>query len=134
RQSAHQYALVLLPTPPGCFLDDPTDMAATDARRRALLDFVRGGKGLAGIHAASDSYQGPACSAPERGAGARGRAGASPQPPGGLPLWPKFNKMIGGYFKFHWVDPQLITVKIDDPRSPLTKMFHGQEFEIRDET
>ncbi len=42
--------------------------------------------------------------------------------------------MIGGYFKFHWVDPQLITVKIDDPRSPLTAMFHGQEFEIRDET
>ena len=42
--------------------------------------------------------------------------------------------MIGGYFKFHWVDPQLITVKIDDPKSPLTAMFHGQEFEIRDET
>ena len=42
--------------------------------------------------------------------------------------------MIGGYFKFHWVDPQLITVKIDDPKSPLTAMFHGQEFEIHDET
>ena len=42
--------------------------------------------------------------------------------------------MIGGYFKFHWSDPQLITVKIDDPKSPLTAMFHGQEFEIHDET
>ena len=42
--------------------------------------------------------------------------------------------MIGGFFKFHWLDPQLITVKIDDPRSPLTAMFHGQEFEIHDET
>ena len=42
--------------------------------------------------------------------------------------------MIGGFFKFHWVDPQLITVKIDDPKSPLTAMFHGQEFEIHDET
>jgi hypothetical protein len=64
---------------------------------------------------------------------AGGRAGA-PSAPGGSPLWPEFNKIIGGYFKFHWVDPQLITVKIDDPNSPLTAMFHGQEFEIRDET
>jgi type 1 glutamine amidotransferase len=42
--------------------------------------------------------------------------------------------MIGGYFKFHWVDPQEITVKIDDPKSPLTAMFHGEEFVIHDET
>jgi type 1 glutamine amidotransferase len=48
--------------------------------------------------------------------------------------WPDFNKMIGGFFKFHWLYPQLITVKIDDPKSPLTVMFHGQEFEIHDET
>src|ERR1039458_10187211 len=46
----------------------------------------------------------------------------------------EFDKMIGGFFKFHWVDPQLITVKIDDPKSPVTAMFHGQEFEIHDET
>jgi hypothetical protein len=42
--------------------------------------------------------------------------------------------MIGGFFKFHWTYPQLITVKIDDPKSPLTAMFHGQEFDIHDET
>jgi uncharacterized protein len=42
--------------------------------------------------------------------------------------------MIGGYFKFHWVYPQLLTVKIDDPKSPLTSMFHGEEFQIHDET
>jgi hypothetical protein len=30
--------------------------------------------------------------------------------------------MIGGYFKFHWVDPQHIVYKIDDPTSPLTAM------------
>jgi uncharacterized protein len=42
--------------------------------------------------------------------------------------------MIGGFLKFHWVYPQVITVKIDDPRSPLTAMFHGQEFQIHDET
>ena len=42
--------------------------------------------------------------------------------------------MIGGFFKYHWGDPQLITTKIDDPKSPITAMFHGQEFEIHDET
>jgi type 1 glutamine amidotransferase len=48
--------------------------------------------------------------------------------------WPDYNKMIGGFFKFHWLDPQLITTKIDDPKSPVTAMFHGQEFDIHDET
>ena len=38
------------------------------------------------------------------------------------------------FIKFHWPDPQLIYVKIDDPNSPLTAMFHGKEFEIHDET
>ena len=27
---------------------------------------------------------------------------------------PDWNTMIGGYFKFHWLDPQMITVKVDD--------------------
>jgi uncharacterized protein len=116
-----QYDLVFLDNTTGAFLDDPDDPAATDARKKALLDFVRGGKGLAGIHAASDSYH---------TSGGRG-AGPDAQPVG---TWPDFNKMIGGFFKFHWVYPQLITVKIDDPKSPLTAMFHGQEFEIHDET
>jgi hypothetical protein len=66
--------------------------------------------------------------------GGRQNADAAPQRPGGDPLWPEWNKIIGGYFKFHWNDPQLITVKIDDPKSPLTAMFKGQEWEIRDET
>jgi hypothetical protein len=69
-----------------------------------------------------------------RGNRAGADANAAPTKPGGDPLWPEFNKMIGGYFKFHWVDPQEITVKIDDPKSPLTAMFHGEEFVIHDET
>jgi uncharacterized protein len=132
-----QYDLVFLDSTTGEFLDDPNDPAATAARRQALLDFVRGGKGLAGIHAASDSYH-------TSGGGGRGRgaasgaaaASATPAPPQGPPTgtWPDFNTMIGGFFKFHWVYPQVVTVKIDDPKSPLTAMFHGQEFRIHDET
>lgn len=94
------------------FLDDPKDPAATEARKKALLEFVRSGKGLAGIHAAGDSYH------------------TADHPPQGT--WSDFNIMIGGYFKFHWVYPQPITVKIDDPKSPLTQMFHG-EFTVHDE-
>jgi type 1 glutamine amidotransferase len=205
KENLKQYDLVFLDSTTGCFLDDPNDKAATDARRAALLDFVRGGKGIAGIHASTDSYHGANCGggAPGGGAPGGGRAGGpgaalaapmiaqgdkngdqrisreelsaladawfdkldpektgrvsqqdfgarfasltpapargpapggAPTVPGGQPLWPEFNRINGGYFKFHWVDPQLITVKIDDPKSPLTAMFHGQEFEIHDET
>ncbi|AMY07872.1 Cytochrome c551/c552 [Luteitalea pratensis] len=55
-QNLKSYDAIFLASTTGHFLDDPTDAAATAARRKALLDFVRGGKGLAAIHAASDSY------------------------------------------------------------------------------
>ena len=51
-----QYNAIFLASTTGEFLDEPGDPAATAARRQALLSFVRGGKGLAGIHAASDGY------------------------------------------------------------------------------
>jgi type 1 glutamine amidotransferase len=183
----------------------------TAARRKALLDFVRNGKGLAGIHAAGDAYHETSGAAATAAAGRGGRGGAgtmlamqmvtagdknndqklsrdelnaladawfdkldpdktgkvsqadfatrfasvlpqaAPPAPGGraaagagrgapqghdpeVGTWLDYDKMIGGFFKFHWTYPQLITVKIDDPKSPLTAMFHGKEFEIHDET
>ena len=102
---------------------------------------MKNGKGLAGIHAATDSYHGGGGG---RGAsGAAGRAGApggpavaavaaAPMQPQGT--WPEFNLMIGGFFKFHWTYPTLISVKIDDPRSPLTQMFNPKGYEAVDET
>ncbi len=180
-ENLKQYDAIFLSSTTGCFLDDPNDEAATTSRRQALLDFVRGGKGLAGIHAASDSYHGTACSGGGRGRGAGAPGGAPPQatgaaagaapptaapppppppPPaagggrqgggrgqaapcstnttpgggGGQPLWPDFNKMIGGYFKHHWNWPTPITVKIDDPKSPINAAFKGQSFNTMDET
>ncbi len=50
-----QYDLVFLDSTTGFFLDDP-DATVTAARKKALLNFVRSGKGLAGIHAAGDAY------------------------------------------------------------------------------
>jgi len=191
-----QYDAIFLDSTTACFLDD-ADTAATAARRAAFLDFVRSGKGVAGIHAATDSYHWDcaeqsklAAAAPHNDAAhvlaaqliAQGdsngdkkvsrqelaaladawydkldtdKAGklvqadltarlntAVPPPPraqqpssnADVHGWPEFNTLIGGFFKFHWSDPQLITTKIDDPASPLTAMFHGQEFEIHDET
>jgi type 1 glutamine amidotransferase len=52
---------------------------------------------------------------------------------GGSPLWPEWNRIIGGYFKHHWNYPTKITVKIDDPRSPINAPFKGQPFDVTDE-
>jgi type 1 glutamine amidotransferase len=139
-----QYDLLFLDSTTGAFLDAPNDDNATAARRQALLDFVRSGKGLAGIHAASDSYHTSgggggrgrgAAAAGAPGAAQASAAPATPPAPATAPTgtWPEFNNLIGAYFKFHWVYPQIVTVKIDDPKSPLTSMFHGQEFTIHDE-
>lgn len=209
-QNLKQYDVVFLDSTTGAFLDDPTDQAATDARRKALLDFVRSGKGLAGIHAATDSYHrrdvpaAQTASTPAGGFGGRGggrggaggtlapvmlsqgdtnadqklsrpelaalahawfdkvdvpktgtvaqadfagrfaailpaptpapAAAAQAGPDGQVGTWPEFNKMIGGFFKYHWNDPQEITYKIDDPKSPLTAMFTGTPLVVRDET
>lgn len=211
-QNLKQYDVLLLDSTTGCFLDDPTDKAATEARRAALLEFIRSGKGIVGIHAASDSYHGggtacptgaPAAGGGGGGFGGRGGPGpmlsgaifadgdankdqkltraevtavadawydkldpqktgsvaqadfatrlagvmpllqrgrgnaaaenAAPAQPGGNPLWPEWNKIIGGYFKFHWNNPQEITYKIDDPKSPLTQMLKPG-YVVHDET
>jgi type 1 glutamine amidotransferase len=69
-----------------------------------MVAFVKDGKGLAGIHAASDAYYD----------------------------FPEWGELIGGYFNGHpWGK---VTVKIDDPKSPITAGFAGNEFQIQDET
>jgi len=228
-----KYDAIVLNSTTGAFLDDPNDAAATAARRKALLDFVRSGKGLVGIHGTGDSYHaanpaaataaggaragrggggrtgGPAATIAtsivtqgdknsdqkvdnaevdavadawfdklntEKAAGvhqtefiqrissvmtpsqpaargnaemggmgamemggappAAGRGGRAAGPPQGrdtqMGTWPDYNKMIGGFFKFHFPD-QMITLKVDDPKSPLTSMFKGAPFQFSGE-
>lgn len=118
-----QYDAIFLSSTTGCFLDQPGDKAATDARRAAFLAFVRGGKGIAGIHAATDSYRSacpndpPAAPPAAAGAAPAGRGG------GGTPRWPEFNQLIGGFFKFHWNNGTQISVKIEDTASPINAPF-----------
>ncbi len=118
-QNLQPFDAIFLAGTTGQFLDDPADPAVTAARRKALLDFVRGGKGIAGIHAATDSYHGSAPGA----APAAPAPGGRPPVDGGAPLWPEFNSLIGGYFKYHWLYPTQIAVKIDDPESPVNAAF-----------
>lgn len=122
-----QYDAIFLASTTGTFLDDPADAGATSARRAALLDFVRSGKGLAGIHAATDGYHGPAPGAPAPAAGTK------PPEDGGVALWPDYIGLIGGYFKFHWYFPTQIAVKLDDPASPINAAFKEHGFSIADE-
>ena len=44
-ENLKQYDAIFLASTTGTFLDDPADQAATNARRAALLEFVRSGKG-----------------------------------------------------------------------------------------
>ena len=125
-QNLKQYDAIFLASTTGHFLDDPNDAAATASRRKALLDFVRGGKGLAAIHAASDSYHETA-----KTDGGLSKTG----PDFEVGTWPEFNTMIGGFFKWHWNDGQLIHVKVDEPDHPLNAPFKGKpQMQIVDET
>jgi len=105
-----QYDVLVLNNTTGTYLDDPEDPARTQRRKAALLDYVRSGHGLVLTHASGDSYH-------------RGATG----------LWPEYNKMVGGFFKWHWYYPQQVTVKIDDPKSRLNAGFDGNPFIIHDE-
>jgi hypothetical protein len=113
-ENLKQYDAIVLDSTVGAFLDEAGDQTATAERRAAFLAFVRGGKGLVGIHAATDTYhsgmgntpftRAQAASSPSGGRRDRSRRprcrGRSPRQrtcggTGG------FNQMIGGIFKNH---------------------------------
>lgn len=88
-------------------IDEKTqaDVHAEKQRMQNLVDFVeKDGKGLMGIHAASDAYYDV-------------RA---------------YGELIGGYFNGHpWNEK--VGIKVDDPESPLTKMFDKDGIDVADE-
>ncbi len=129
-ENLKQYDAIFLASTTGHFLDDPDDAAATAARRAALLAFVRGGKGLAAIHAATDSYH---ASATAEGGAPRPKTDQWPDDQVGT--WPEFNTLLGGFFKYHWNDGQSITYVVEEPDHPLNAPFRGQTpFVVEDET
>lgn len=76
------------------------------AHRAALVEFVRGGKGLIGIHAATDNFYD----------------------------FPEAAELIGGIFDGHpWMADGTWAVKLDDRDHPLNRAFGGGNFSISDE-
>jgi type 1 glutamine amidotransferase len=98
-----------------CF-NNSNRMDFTDAAmRKSLMDFVRSGKGIVGIHAAVFNF-------------------SSAQPVGGVD-WPEAGEMLGGIFAGNnWRSGMgQWAVKIDDPAHPLNAAFNGKGFKIADE-
>lgn len=96
-ESLSQFDAVCFNNTTGELFDDP-------ALKQSLLDFVKGGKGIVGLHAATDCFY----------------------------KWPEFGELMGGYFDGHpW--NETVTVKLDEPGHPLVSMFGGQPFEVADE-
>ncbi|MBN1421920.1 MAG: ThuA domain-containing protein [Planctomycetes bacterium] len=86
---------------------DPAQQAAARAFDKAVkesvIEYVRGGKGVAGIHAATAACQ----------------------------RWPEYGAMIGGLYGGHIL--QEVPIRLDDPSHPVNACFEGKPFSILDE-
>jgi hypothetical protein len=87
-------------------LNNTTGLKLSDAQQQALLAFVRRGKGVIGIHAATDNFN----------------------------QWPDGAKMLGALFNGHpWGGGGTWAFKLDEPSHPLAKAFGGKGFKLKDE-
>ncbi len=87
-------------------LNSSSQLEFSPEARQAILDFVRGGKGIIGIHGATVNFGD----------------------------WPAGAALLGGVFDGHpWVSEGTWAVKIDDPGHPLNAAFEGQGFKLSDE-
>jgi len=82
------------------------DPKETPERCKALLDFVKSGKGIVGVHAATDNFK----------------------------QWPEGEEMMGGKFTGHpWGGGDTVAIKIDQPNHPLMAPFKGKGFKVKEE-
>jgi len=85
---------------------NPAQKPMFEARQQALAEFVKGGKGLVGIHNATCTALG----------------------------WPELNAMIGGTHHGHaWYAGQAVPLKLDDPKHPLAAAFGGEAPTVHDD-
>lgn len=88
-----------------CF-NNTTHLKPDASQQEAIMDFITSGKGIVGIHAATDNFY----------------------------EWEDGAMMMGGIFKGHpWGGGGTWAIKIDEPEHPLMKPFKGQGFKINDE-
>jgi type 1 glutamine amidotransferase/HEAT repeat protein len=86
--------------------NNTTTLTFNQAQRKAIMDFVKGGKGIVGIHAATDNFY----------------------------QWPEAAEMMGGTFDGHpWVESGTWAIRIEDGKNPLMKSFASKDFKLSDE-
>lgn len=79
------------------------ELPIDEAQKKALIDFVRSGRGFVGIHSATDTFY----------------------------KWPEYLELVGGYFDGHpW--HQEVTVRVEDKSHPATAHLPAS-FTINDE-
>jgi type 1 glutamine amidotransferase len=96
-----------------CFNNTAGVLFTDPAKRKALLDYVSRGRGFIGIHAAGATMvQWPV-----------------------YDQWPEYGEMLGGYENggHPWKEKEWITLKVDDPESPVNAAFEGKGFRVSDE-
>jgi type 1 glutamine amidotransferase len=86
--------------------NNTTKLVPDDAQKTAIMDFIKGGKGIIGIHGAGDNFY----------------------------EWPEGVELMGGMFDGHpWRATGTWGIKLDEPDHPLNKAFEGKNFKICDE-
>ena len=80
------------------------NLPLTDAQKKNLLDFVRGGKALIGAHCASLTFYN----------------------------FPEFGELLGGYFNRNLPQGTIAVMKVEDGKHPATKML-GTSWPLVDE-
>ena len=85
---------------------DPLPQFENPEHREALMEFVKSGKGIIGIHGATDNFYN----------------------------WPEAGEMMGGYFVGHpWNSGGTWAFKLDEPANPVNASFGGKGFKLSDE-
>jgi len=96
-----------------CFNNTTGVLFEDSELKKSLLDFISGGKGFIGIHAAAATFvQWPK-----------------------YDQWPEFGEMLGGYENggHPWKYNEWITIKPEEPDHPLNAAFKGKGLRISDE-
>jgi len=73
------------------------------AVKESIMEYVKGGKGIVGTHAATAALQ----------------------------SWPEYGEMMGGYYGGHIL--QDVVIKVELPEHPVNACFHGEPWTINDE-
>lgn len=90
----------------GIIFNNTTNLVPDESQRAAILDFVNGGKGIVGFHAAADNFKD----------------------------WEEGIALIGGVFTGHpWTAGGTWAFKVEDPEHTLNEAFGGKGFWHKDE-